>query len=64
LSASGISAEEVDKPDASRKKATAVSAAKIESNGQATRQDAREVVEGLRKLAQQKASLKTPNQAA
>jgi len=51
-------------PDGSPEKSTAVSAVEIEANRRAARQMAKEVVEGLRKLAQQKASRKAPNQAA
>ena len=50
--------------DESPKKATAASDFEIEANRRAARQMAVEVVEGLRKLAQQKASRKAPNQAA
>jgi hypothetical protein len=52
------------KPAGSPKKTIAVSAVEIEANRRAARQDVKEVVEGLRKLAQQKASRKAPNQAA
>jgi|NGEPerStandDraft_6_1074524.scaffolds.fasta_scaffold29390_2 hypothetical protein len=48
----------------SPKKTIAVSAVEIEANRRAARLDAEEAVEGLRKLAQQKASCKAPNQAA
>jgi hypothetical protein len=51
-------------PDGSPKKATAASDVEIEANRRAARQIAVEVVAGLRKLAQQKASRKAPNQAA
>src|ERR1035438_8036509 len=50
--------------DESPKKAIAASEVEIEANRRAARQMAAEVVEGLRKLAQQKASRKAPNQAA
>jgi hypothetical protein len=50
--------------DGSPKEATAASEAENEANRRAARQIAVEVVEGLRKLAQQKASGKAPNQAA
>ena len=52
------------KPEGSPKRTITVSAVEIEANRRATRQDAKEIVEGLRKLAQQKAALKVPNQAA
>ena len=52
------------KPDGSPKKSTAVSVVEIEANRRAARLDVEEAVEGLRKLAQQKASRKAPNQAA
>ena len=51
-------------PDGSPKIATAAFAVEVEANRRAARQDAVEVVEGLRKLAQQKAARKAPNQAA
>jgi|GEM_PF-5726520 len=51
-------------PDGSPKIATAASDVENEANRRAARQMAKEVVEGLRKLAQQKASRKAPNQAA
>jgi hypothetical protein len=50
--------------DESPKKAIAASEIEIEANRRAARQMAAEVVEGLRKLAQQKAARKAPNQAA
>ena len=50
--------------DESPKKAIAASEVEIEANHRAARQMAAEVVEGLRKLAQQKAARKAPNQAA
>ena len=50
--------------DESPKKTTAASGVENEANRRAARQMAVEVVEGLRKLAQQKASRKAPNQAA
>jgi hypothetical protein len=52
------------KPDGSPKGTIAASAKEIEANHKASRQMAKEAVEGLRKLAQQKAALKAPNQAA
>ena len=52
------------KPDASPKKPTAVSAVSIEANRRAARLDAKEMVEGFRRLARQKASRRNPNQAA
>jgi hypothetical protein len=52
------------KPDASAKKYPAVSEASIEANRRAARLDAKEMVEGLRKLAREKASRKNPHQAA
>ena len=52
------------KTDGLPKKAAAASEVEIEANRRAARQMAVEVVEGLRKLAQQKASGKAPNQAA
>jgi hypothetical protein len=52
------------KPDGSPKQSTAASEVEIEANRRAARQDVEEAVEGLRKLAQQKASRKAPNQAA
>jgi hypothetical protein len=51
-------------PDGSPKKTTAASEVEIEANRRAARQDAEEAVAGLRKLALQKASRKSPNQAA
>jgi hypothetical protein len=51
-------------PDGSPKKATAATDVEIEANRRAARQIAVEAVAGLRKLAQQKASRKAPNQAA
>ena len=51
-------------PAALPKKSTVVSAVSIEANRRAARLDAKEMVEGLRKLAQQKASRRNPNQAA
>lgn len=50
--------------DGSPKEPSAASEVEIEANRRAARQMAAEVVEGLRKLAQQKASRKAPNQAA
>jgi hypothetical protein len=50
--------------DGSPKKSTAASEIEIEANRRAARQDIVEVVEGLRKLAQQKANRKAPHQAA
>jgi hypothetical protein len=52
------------KPDGSPKRTITASAKEIEANHKASRQMAKEVVEGLRKLAKQKAALKAPNQAA
>ncbi len=52
------------KPDGSAGKSTTASDLEIEANRRAARQMAEEVVEGLRKLAKQKASNKAPNQAA
>jgi hypothetical protein len=46
------------KPDRSPKKTTAASEVEIEANRRAARLDAAEVVEGLRKLAKQKAARK------
>jgi hypothetical protein len=51
-------------PDGSPKKTTAASGVEIEANRRAARQDAEEAVAGLRKLALQKDSRKSPNQAA
>ena len=51
-------------PHGSPKKSTAASAVEIEANRRAARLDAKEMVEGLRKLAQQKAARKAPHQAA
>ena len=51
-------------PDGSQKKSTAASDVENEANRLAADQMAKEVVEGLRKLAQQKAAHKAPNQAA
>jgi len=51
-------------PDQSPKKTTAASDVENEANRLAADQMAAEVVEGFRKLAQQKASRKAPNQAA
>ena len=48
----------------SPKKSTDASAVEIEANHRAARQDAKEVVAGLRKLAEQKAALKAPPHAA
>ena len=50
--------------DGSAKRATAASDVENEANRRAARQMAKEVVEGLRKLAKQKAARKAPNQAA
>ena len=52
------------KPDGSPKRTITASAEEIEANHLAARQDAKEIVEGLRRFAQQKAALKVPNQAA
>jgi len=52
------------KPEASPKRLTTASEVEIEANHRATRQMAKEMVEGLRKLARQKASRRNPNQAA
>jgi hypothetical protein len=51
-------------PGKSPKKSTAASAAEIEANRRAARQDAEEVAAGFQKLAREKTSRKTPNQAA
>jgi hypothetical protein len=48
----------------SAKRPTAASDVENEANRRAARQMAKEVVEGLRKLAKQKAARKAPNQAA
>ncbi len=52
------------KPHGSPKRIITASAEEIEANHRAARRMAKEVVEGLRKFARQKAALKTPNQAA
>jgi hypothetical protein len=52
------------KLEGSPKKTITASLEEIEANHQAARQMAKEVVEGLRKFARQKAALKAPNQAA
>ena len=51
-------------PDGSPKESTSVSEVEIEANRRSARLDVAEVVEGLRKLAREKASRKAPNQAA
>jgi hypothetical protein len=51
-------------PDGSPQKSTAISDVETRANRLAADQMAEEAVEGLRKLAQQKAARKAPNQAA
>jgi hypothetical protein len=52
------------KPEESANTSTAASAVEIEANRRAAREDAKLAVEGLRRLAKQKAGSKAPNQTA